>query len=614
MVFLSIGALTLVAISYLQKKEEECYNYDEYETEAYLKLQLEYIYGQIIFTLTDQVQSIFERSPNFDLRSMLGATDAVMRGLLDHAGPCGNGGGSFLTAGVEMVSPLPVAIRESASGIIVQAAYDLACISSSSPLLENKKRNKKSIDNKRTPLFAMLLVGNKLITLVQPNYRPHQLHPSDLHLILNFVNFQPGLISHNELWFPFCLPRFHSSAFLYAYTVCFDPSETKLSLVLVSADGSTEQFEYFRNLSKNIRREIGIPKEEQAVLKIDTRADFKRRSTILEKQGESERNVMEAAALAFASDSLDLNEKEEEEDGKYTDPKSDETSLKEEEKHEIQMMNQTTTEKSPQPPPPPTPKLIRTGDSLQRSALAMALKESLAPKIQDEFIRRYKDIASALHFVFRCDVVINNSPKTYHSGNIDDVNNVNASVIGNSNGNSKNGMLTQCLSPPLGFPFVDAKSKRRVWNAYQRLSLRLRLGSASFESTMDAFDMIVDDNGSSSAGTGDDASPEGGGGGGGDGSNNHNNNSSNPGLGGIGRHCPAQCLMESPPNVHGVSYALDGTELFIGLNGKDFELYATLPGTITPRNGSALCARLVRRLMLDERILFLANPPTWRNS
>mmetsp|Transcript_33443 Transcript_33443/g.49089 ORF Transcript_33443/g.49089 Transcript_33443/m.49089 type:complete len:515 (+) Transcript_33443:1051-2595(+) len=514
MVFLSIGALTLVAISYLQKKEEECYNYDEYETEAYLKLQLEYIYGQIIFTLTDQVQSIFERSPNFDLRSMLGATDAVMRGLLDHAGPCGNGGGSFLTAGVEMVSPLPVAIRESASGIIVQAAYDLACISSSSPLLENKKRNKKSIDNKRTPLFAMLLVGNKLITLVQPNYRPHQLHPSDLHLILNFVNFQPGLISHNELWFPFCLPRFHSSAFLYAYTVCFDPSETKLSLVLVSADGSTEQFEYFRNLSKNIRREIGIPKEEQ----------------------------------------------------------------------------------------------------VQRSALAMALKESLAPKIQDEFIRRYKDIASALHFVFRCDVVINNSPKTYHSGNIDDVNNVNASVIGNSNGNSKNGMLTQCLSPPLGFPFVDAKSKRRVWNAYQRLSLRLRLGSASFESTMDAFDMIVDDNGSSSASTGDDASPEGGGGGGGDGSNNHNNNSSNPGLGGIGRHCPAQCLMESPPNVHGVSYALDGTELFIGLNGKDFELYATLPGTITPRNGSALCARLVRRLMLDERILFLANPPTWRNS
>jgi len=39
--------------------------------------------------------------------------------------------------------------------------------------------------------------------------------------------------------------------------------------------------------------------------------------------------------------------------------------------------------------------------------------------------------------------------------------------------------------------------------------------------------------------------------------------------------------------------------------------YAVLPGTIPPRNGTALCARLVRRLMQDETELFLDNPLTW---
>ena len=50
---------------------------------------------------------------------------------------------------------------------------------------------------------------------------------------------------------------------------------------------------------------------------------------------------------------------------------------------------------------------------------------------------------------------------------------------------------------------------------------------------------------------------------------------------------------------------------FVGLNGKFFELYATLPATIPPKTGTAICARLVRSLMGDERILFLSNPLTW---
>ena len=144
---------------------------------------------------------------------------------------------------------------------------------------------------------------------------------------------------------------------------------------------------------------------------------------------------------------------------------------------------------------------------------------------------------------------------------------------------STGAMLTQCFGPPLSFPFIDASSKRHVWDEYQRLSLRLRLGSSSVETTMDAMDMISDTQ-----------------------QQQHYNTDSH----GVTRDCPMQCLLESPPNVHSVTYVQENNEwLYVGLNGKFFELYATLPATIPPKTGTAYCARLVRRLMGDERVLFL---------
>jgi hypothetical protein len=83
---------------------------------------------------------------------------------------------------------------------------------------------------------------------------------------------------------------------------------------------------------------------------------------------------------------------------------------------------------------------------------------------------------------------------------------------------------------------------------------------------------------------------------------------------GISRDCPMQCLLESPPCVHGVTYVQENNEwLYVGLNGRFFELYATLPGIIAPKTGTAYCARLVRTLMGDERTLFLSNPLTWES-
>ena len=102
-VFLTVGALTIVSVSSIGPNGD-C------ETDVFLRMQLEYIYGQIIFTLTNHVQNIFAHSPNFDLRNMLGATDNDIRNILDQTGPLGNEG-PFLTAGVEAFAPLPFQVR-----------------------------------------------------------------------------------------------------------------------------------------------------------------------------------------------------------------------------------------------------------------------------------------------------------------------------------------------------------------------------------------------------------------------------------------------------------------------------------------------------------------------
>ena len=501
MVFLTVGSLTLLAIAEGGIDDGEC------ETEAYLRMQLEYVYGQIIFTLTDTIQSVFARRHNFDLRSMLGATEAVMRGILDQASPMGNGG-SFLCAGVETVWPIPHEIRDNSSRVLSAVCG-------------------KHSD---TCLFAILLVGNRMVSVVMPRYRAHQLHPSDLHLILNFCNYQPGLLT-NELWFPLCLPRFNSSGFVYAYTTCLD-SGSGLACILISQENTNEQFERFRKAGASIRQKLGLRAPKSTVLRVkdSSAATSSGGGSAGNPDSSSANSEMEKTTVDdiawqrnTASIDDDNGEEETQEEEQGSEKVVDELAgVFGRELTVSETSNVSLTES-----------IRGTEDEDAGRAAASAVHgESTLVKILNEvnrnraretMIEKYLQLASAMHFLFRIDVAV------YDTG----------------------GMLTQCLSPPLGFPFVDETSKRRVWNMYQRLSLRLRLGSASVESTMDAFEMIVEDQRSNADG--------------------HHGT-------GIGKDCPAQCLMESPPNIHGCTYILDGSELFIAINGRDFELYATLPG------------------------------------
>lgn len=89
-------------------------------------------------------------------------------------------------------------------------------------------------------LYAILLCGSRLISLVQPRESHLHLHASDLTLFINFITTQPSFRSV-ESWTPVCLPRFNDSGFLYSYVAYLDV-DTEVCLLLVSANDDPEQF------------------------------------------------------------------------------------------------------------------------------------------------------------------------------------------------------------------------------------------------------------------------------------------------------------------------------------------------------------------------------------
>jgi hypothetical protein len=450
-VFMAVDSITLIAIAPIRSESET-------ETYQYLRLQLEYLFALIIFSMTEQVQAIFQRNASFDLRTMLGATEGIMREVLDYAGPKGNPG-PFLLGGAETFFPLSPEARETASRALQNVGS-------------------KTNDT----VFALLLADGKLLSLVQPAFRPHQLRVSDMHLLLHFLCRHQGLYS-SELWLPVCLPRFNSSGFLYCYTQCLQV-ESKLVLALVSQHGTTEQFQIFQGAAAAIRSELSIPVVAGSVLRIhDT-------DTIFESSQEAGSDVVWSRMEAEVTNG--------EED--YVDASGDGDKM--------------------------IPYIAGTNESHFRkeSMLLKELKLLLDSNITDDTLQEYLDMAQAIHFIFRFDASIHSKGRQPRGG--------------------KGGHLTQCISTPLCAEFESVEAKQRLWSRYQKLNLRLRLGSASVESSMDAFDMISQDHLDSKEAV----------------------------APGIGKHCPGIGLVESPPNMEGLSYIMDEREIFLAVNGSEFEL------------------------------------------
>ena len=465
-VFMTVGSITLVAISKHRSSRDS-------ETEIYLRLQLEYIYSQIIFSLTEEIQSVYIQNPNYDLTEVLGASDTIMNGILDEASPAGNVG-PYMLGSIETIAPISDDLRDMASDSLL--------------MLCNKTPN---------AIFALLLSGDKILSIVQPSYVPHQLTSSDLRILIHFITSQPGLLT-SELWFPVCLPRFNSKGFLYAYSKCLD-NITNLSVILVSQINTTDQFEHFRKASTWLRKELGLPNEVGSVLKIT------------EDRHSIQASKFDDVAWKRVSKRHDAPPRHNLIGSKM--PNSG-PGISDDEGAEYRKALPTRLESSPQ----------HSSQSMFRfdqNALLKELELACDPDFLNDCSEKYKSTAECLHFVFR-----KNFP------------------VGKQDTKEQGGILSQVYSPPIGFPFIDTNSKRRIWSMYQRLSLRMRLGSGSMplNELLEVY--------------GKDAADE-----------------KDEGYQGIPRSaCCAMAIAESVPDVKGLTYVMDGLELFLAMNGRDFEM------------------------------------------
>jgi hypothetical protein len=233
--FMKVKSLVLVAVLNVDQDEST-------ETVVYLRLVLEYVYANLLITLTDQALAMVDQNPSYDLQRLLGSENLSF-GLFNPDDPlvCT---GSFLTGGVEPFFPLPPRVREAATLVL------------------------RDVNNNGTNsfVFAMILSDKKLVSLVQPPHRQHCIQNFDLHLFVSFIFRQPNLLS-DDLWLPFCFPRFDASGYLYCYINCLDV-ETKTVLVLVTQDPS--HFTTARKqVANRIRPKLGLPAyNNESVLEI----------------------------------------------------------------------------------------------------------------------------------------------------------------------------------------------------------------------------------------------------------------------------------------------------------------------------------------------------------
>jgi hypothetical protein len=191
-VFLVRGPLYLVAAS------------SSGDTVAYLHRQLHILHKQLLSILTSKVEEVFLRNAAFDLRSLLGGTDRLLRTLIRQA----SGSPAFLLNSVPSMK-LPPSVRSDLTGLL---------LASRPPTL----------------LFALLLSRGSLVTSLRSKHAA--LSPSDTLLIMNAVaaaSSDAGQFREDQSWLPICLPHHDARVFVYAH-ISFVADE--LCLVLLSSD------------------------------------------------------------------------------------------------------------------------------------------------------------------------------------------------------------------------------------------------------------------------------------------------------------------------------------------------------------------------------------------
>ena len=147
-----------------------------------LELELNYVYNQIISVVTlSLIEKIFARHHNYDLRNKLSGTEKLLTNIIKRFG---TDFGMLLNCVTSY--PLRFETRDQIARMLAQQISSIKYV-----------------------LFGLLLFDNKLVALIRPKTK--NIHPVDVHLLVNVVT---GLDTPKEAeftWYPICLPNFDSS-------------------------------------------------------------------------------------------------------------------------------------------------------------------------------------------------------------------------------------------------------------------------------------------------------------------------------------------------------------------------------------------------------------------
>ncbi|XP_006630748.1 vacuolar fusion protein MON1 homolog A [Lepisosteus oculatus] len=220
-VFLRKSPLVLVGVAHTRQSERE------------LTRELLYIYYQIVSLLTlTQLNHIFQRKQNYDLRRLLAGSEHLTDNLLK--------------------------LLDRDPGLLLCAVSCLPLPSSTRDVISSSLQAAKS----KSLVFSILLAGNQLVTLVRK--KDQYLHHMDLHLLFNLVGSSSSF-REGEGWTPICLPKFNTAGFFHAHISYLEPA-SDLCLILVSTDR-----EDFFNLSdckqrflERLRRRSAYPALQEA--------------------------------------------------------------------------------------------------------------------------------------------------------------------------------------------------------------------------------------------------------------------------------------------------------------------------------------------------------------
>eukprot|EP01088_Endostelium_zonatum_P017174 TRINITY_DN4933_c0_g1_i1.p1 TRINITY_DN4933_c0_g1~~TRINITY_DN4933_c0_g1_i1.p1 ORF type:complete len:450 (+),score=93.10 TRINITY_DN4933_c0_g1_i1:48-1397(+) len=189
-----------------------------------LQRQLEYLYNQIISTLTLAVNKIYASNSNYDLRGLLSGTEKFIDSLIKTSAIQLS---YFINA--KSILKLPYSIRFNTTTILQSAPAKPSSVA-----------------------YAIMLCQDQVVNFIRP--KKHLLQNEDLNLITNFIRLSPS-IKQYESWIPLCLPKFNSSGYLHCYITYLIP-EIDLSLLLLSTNSDYQNFHALSAFKNQVEKQL----------------------------------------------------------------------------------------------------------------------------------------------------------------------------------------------------------------------------------------------------------------------------------------------------------------------------------------------------------------------